>query len=148
MEFSQNGVALLKKLEGYRKYPYLDEAGYWTIGYGTRIAHGADGKFTIPQATEEEAEKLLLERVAPKVTEINHLVSTKLTQNQFDALVIFIYNVGEEAFAKSTMLKLINAGDFTGAASQFDRWVYDGGRPSDGLKHRRAAEKELFNGRT
>jgi lysozyme len=85
-----------------------------------------------------------LAHVTPTVTFINHVVAVPLTQNQLDALVIFTYNVGEDAFAHSTMLQLLNAKQYTNAANQFDRWVYDKGVVSNGLVNRRKAEKALF----
>lgn len=144
MQFSQKGIDLLKKLEGFRPFPYRDQAGYSTIGYGTRIAQNKDGTFTIPSVTEESATQLLLEKATPVIAGINHVVIVSLNQNQFDALVCFAYNVGENAFNTSTLLRLLNLGDYIGAANQFDRWVFDGGKESEGLKNRRAAEKQLF----
>lgn len=67
-----------------------------------------------------------------------------INQNQFDALASFVYNIGETAFAKSTMLTLINKGQLNAAASQFDRWIFDNGVKVSGLAYRRAKEKELF----
>lgn len=75
---------------------------------------------------------------------INTLVKTKLNQNQFDALVSFVYNVGTRKFAKSTMLKFLNANHFPLAAGQFDRWNKVKGVVCQGLVNRRKSEKELF----
>jgi lysozyme len=75
---------------------------------------------------------------------INFYVKVPLTQNQFDALVNLTYNIGENAFRKSTLLRKLNAGDYAGAAEQFMRWVYDNGKEVDGLKNRRRREKALF----
>lgn len=144
MDFSQNGINLLKQLEGFREYPYLDNAGYWTIGYGTRIAHDNTGAFSIDHVDDATATGLLVEHVQHTVGAINRLVVTQLSQNQFDALVIFVYNIGEEAFSESTMLTLLNDNNTIAAANQFDRWVYSHGEVNPGLKNRRAAEKKLF----
>lgn len=75
---------------------------------------------------------------------LDKCVKVKVSQNQFDALASFVYNVGETAFVKSTMLVLLNQGNFTGAANQFDRWVFDNGKRIPGLVNRRSAEKKLF----
>ena len=144
MEFSQKGVQLLENLEGFKPFPYRDEAGYWTIGYGTKIAQNVDGTFTVPNVTEQEAEVLLVNHCKYTIYCINKYVTKPLTQNQFDALVVFVYNIGENEFIKSTMLTLLNEGNYADAANQFDRWIYEHGKPSDGLKNRRAAEKQLF----
>jgi GH24 family phage-related lysozyme (muramidase) len=75
---------------------------------------------------------------------INDNVKKPLTQNEFDALVSFVFNVGTGAFEKSSMLKLLNSGHMPLAAGQFDRWIYAKGKVLNGLKKRRAAEKALF----
>jgi lysozyme len=71
-------------------------------------------------------------------------VKVNLNQNQFDALASFVYNIGETAFIKSTMLTLIHQNSLTLVASQFDRWVFDNGKRMQGLVNRRLKEKELF----
>lgn len=144
MEFSQRGVKLLENLEGFKPFPYLDQAGYWTVGYGTRIAQNHDGTFTVPHVTEPEAEVLLVNHCKYTIYCLNKYVTAPLTQNQFDALVIFVYNIGENPFVESTMLRLLNDKQYTMAAAEFDKWIYEHKIPSDGLKHRRAAEKQLF----
>ena len=75
---------------------------------------------------------------------INTKVKKPLTQSEFDSLVSFVFNIGEGNFAKSTMLKLLNQGHFELAAQQFDRWIYAKGKPLNGLKKRRLAEKTMF----
>ena len=71
-------------------------------------------------------------------------IKVKVSQNQFDALASFVYNVGETAFKDSTLLRKLNAGDFQGAGAQFDVWVNAGGKKVQGLVNRRAKEKALF----
>lgn len=144
MDFSRRGIELLQSLEGFRATPYKDQAGHYTIGYGTRIGLGPDGKFTITYVSQDDAAKLLMERVLPMATIINHVVAVPLTQNQFDAICCFVYNVGPTEFENSTMLKLINQGQYDAAAAQFDRWVYANGMIDDGLKNRRNREEALF----
>ncbi|MDU6101543.1 MAG: lysozyme, partial [Acinetobacter sp.] len=75
---------------------------------------------------------------------LDKYVKVKVTQNQFDALASFVYNVGETAFVKSTMLAVLNQGNYIAAANQFDRWIFDNGKRINGLVNRRAAEKKLF----
>ena len=75
---------------------------------------------------------------------VNDAITGVLTQNQFDALVSLTYNIGSGAFKNSTLLKKLNAGDYKGAANQFDVWVNAGGKRLQGLVNRRAKEKELF----
>lgn len=159
---SENGLALIKRFEGFSATPYLCPAGKWTIGYGHVISpHLLRGPVTI-----EEAEALLKNDLVAVESAINRLVTAPLTQNQFDALCSLIYNIGVGAFAASTLLKLLSSrahaqhGTDTGssdskkldtglrrydeAAKQFLRWVYAGGKRLPGLEVRRQAEMELF----
>lgn len=75
---------------------------------------------------------------------VNNTVKVPLNQNQFDALVSLAYNIGTNAFSKSTLVKKLNANDIRGAADQFDVWVNAGGKRMQGLVNRRAREKALF----
>lgn len=145
MEFSPNGIDFLKKLEQFKMYPYRDSAGRWTIGYGTLIGQAPDGTFTIPKISEPDAAKLLLEHANYMVSFLTKLVAVPLTQDQFDALVVFVYNIGPTEFSHSTMLKLLNQKDYVGASKQFSRWIYSGGQIVDGLINRRKMEETLFN---
>lgn len=140
LSYSQKGLALTQQFEGCKLAAYQDCAGIWTIGYGHT---GADvhPKLTI---TEEEASALLLKDVASAVAAVNHLVIVTLTQNQFDALVDFVYNAGEAHFANSTLLREVNRGNHAGAAAQFLLWDHAGGCVVPGLLKRRQAEQALF----
>jgi lysozyme len=130
----------IKDHEGLRLTAYKDGGGVWTIGYGHTGSDVREG-LTIPLS---EAERLLTRDLRTAEGYVNRLVQVKLTQNQFDALVSFVYNLGGEAFANSTMLRLLNAGDYEGAAKQFPRWNKDNGKVVQGLINRRAKEQELF----
>jgi len=77
-------------------------------------------------------------------TAVNNAVTVPLSQNQFDALVSLAYNIGTNAFSKSTLVKKLNANDNRAAADQFDVWVNAGGKRMQGLVNRRAKEKALF----
>ena len=145
MELSQEGLDRIKKLEGFSSSTYKDSAGKSTIGYGHLIKQ----KEVFTYLTEEEASDLLLKDVQVAVDAINDLVDRELTQNQFDALVLFVYNVGVAAFTSSTMLRLLQQGDFDNAANQFILWnkVHTPqGRFIEvaGLTARRTAERDLF----
>ncbi len=141
---SSKGVALIKEFEGYRDKAYQDVVGIWTIGYGSTKVNG---KPVSPDmtCTEVQAEEWLKEEVE-NIAEpsINKLVKVSITQNQRDALLSFIYNVGSGNFSKSTLLKLLNQGMYGAAAEQFARWDKAGGKTYPGLTRRRAAEKTLF----
>lgn len=157
MYISEQGIALIKKFEGFSAQAYLCPAGKWTIGYGHVLPQHALRR----QVTIEQADKLLRKDLAPVETAINRLVKAKLTQNQFDALCSLTYNIGVGAFARSTLLKLLQLSSRMaetgpcydqplqkmqqdGVAAQFSLWVYGGGKRLSGLVARRKAEKELF----
>lgn len=137
---SDTGLEFIKSHEGCRLTAYQDGAGIWTIGYGhTGNVHEGD------VITQDQANALLLEDLAPAEHCIDDQVKVTLTQNQYDALCSFTFNVGVGNFASSTLLRLLNQSDCQGAAGQFGRWVHDAaGNVEPGLLKRRKDEKELF----
>lgn len=139
MKISGAGLDLIKRFEGLRLTAYPDSAGVWTIGWGhTKGVHKGQ------QITEVGAVKLLRDDLAWAEEAVTDAVKVPLNQNQFDALVSFTFNVGEGALKKSTLLKLLNSGNYTAAANQLDLWINAGGKPLAGLKTRRDAEQALF----
>lgn len=140
MKISNKGLSLIKEFEGLKLNAYRCAANVLTIGYGSTGPHVKEG-MTI---TEEEAEELLKEDVSKFEECVNHAVEVDLTQEEFDALVSFAFNVGCGAFMGSTLLKLLNAGNKHAAAQQLLRWDKAGGRVLAGLARRRAAERALF----
>lgn len=140
MKTSQRGIDLIRELEGFSAKPYLCPAGKSTIGYGHAIQPGE----LFERISQEEAEALLIKDIKWAETAVNTQVESDLTQNQFDALVSFVYNIGANAFRLSTMLRLLNSGDYNGAARQFSRWINSNGKPLNGLVRRRQMERALF----
>jgi Phage-related lysozyme (muraminidase) len=139
MKVSAAGLDCIKGHEGLRLKAYLDTGGVWTIGYG-HTAGVKEGDTCTP----EQAYAWLDEDADIAERAINQLVKVPLTQNQFDALVSFVYNIGRPEFFTSTLLRKLNAGDYTGAAGQFGRWIYDNGKIINGLVLRRSDERDLF----
>lgn len=139
MFISSIGLALIKKREALRLKAYLDTGGVPTIGYGH--THGVK---LGDVCTQEQAERWLEGDASIAELAVNNLVRVSLNQNQFDALVCFVFNIGVAAFAASTLLRKLNASDYEGAANQFGRWIYDNGKVVSGLVNRRAAERDLF----
>ena len=139
MNISPAGLGLIKTFEGLRLTAYTCPAGVLTIGYGSTGPHVTPGK-TI---TEAEAEALLLKDLTRFEKAVNTLVKVPLTQGAYDALVSFTFNCGEGAFAESTLLRKLNAGEDpnTTAKVELPRWTNQG---LAGLVRRRAAEVELF----
>jgi lysozyme len=141
MRTSQKGVSLIKSFEGLRLKSYQDSVGVWTIGYGA--TRGITSGMSI---TNEQAERMLVNDIGRFEPEIERLVKVALNQGQWDALMSFTYNLGASNLGSSTLLKLLNAGDYSGAAEQFPRWNKAGGQVLAGLSKRRAAERAMFLG--
>lgn len=150
MRTSQKGITFIKSFEGCTLTSYRDGGGIWTIGYGhTGLLSGKPVKDRI-SITQQKAENLLIEDLQSREAlideKINEVVKIKLTQNQFDALISFVFNVGITAFLHSTMYKYLITGNYTGASHEFCKWIKDDkGKTEQGLVRRRAAEEILFN---
>lgn len=117
MKFSDNGLNVIKRFEGFSAVPYRDAQG-WSIGYGHFILPGEN----LTQIDKAQAEVLLRKDAAIAEAAVDTHVTVPLTQNQFDALVSFVYNIGVSAFTKSTLLRKLNSGDYAAAAAQFAVW--------------------------
>jgi lysozyme len=146
MKISENGLSLIKQLEGLSLKPYLDKVNIPTIGFGsTYYEDGTKVKLKDKPITEERATELL-EFIANKTfsENINKVVKVPLNQNQFDALVSFAYNIGNKNFNWSTLLKKLNQSDYEGASLEFGRWNQASGKILSGLVLRRQKERELF----
>lgn len=145
---SEKGYQLIREFEGLQLEAYKDTGGVWTIGFGTiKYPNGTSVKKG-DVCTIQQAEQWLKNDCKWVDACLDKNVKVNLNQNQFDALASFVYNIGETAFVKSTMLTLINQNSLTSAASQFDRWVYDNGKRIQGLVNRRAKERKLFEKRS
>ena len=142
MNISQEGLSLIKKFEGCELEAYKCAAGVWTIGYGsTKEVKEGD------TLTQEKADDLLLHEMNEYEGYVNDLVKVKLEQNQFDALVSWVFNLGPANLKASTMLKFLNAGDYHLIPSQIKRWNKASGKVLEGLIRRREAEALLFEGK-
>ena len=137
---NQAGVAIVKEHEGCRLTSYLCPAGIWTIGYGS--TREVTAGMTI---TQDQADGRLLLDLAGAGQAVASFVKVILTDNQFSALVSFVFNVGSGHFAKSTLLEKLNAGNYAAVPDELNKWRRGGGKVLDGLVVRRAAEGELFN---
>ena len=145
MKTGERGLKLIKEFEGCKLSAYQCPAGIWTIGIGS--THYGDGtpvtkNRTLP--TEKAAIALLAATIGQYEKAVNAM-GVELTQNEFDALVCLCYNIGAGNFLKSTLVKMLKAGDDKAEiAQQFLRWDKAGGKPLAGLTRRRNAEAELF----
>lgn len=146
MKTSEKGLQFIRREEGERLTAYADIIGVWTIGVGHTGT--VDGKpvakgMVIPA---DKSQELLSADLSKFESAITRLVKVPLKQYEFDALVSLVFNIGETNFARSTLLKKLNANDFKGAAEQFLAWKNAGGHPVQGLLNRRKREKDMFDG--
>ncbi|MGL4573836.1 MAG: lysozyme [Burkholderiaceae bacterium] len=140
MSISERGLDLIKEFEGLRLEAYLCPADVWTIGFGT-----TEGVTLGMRITEEEAERLLRRDVAKYEKAVNDLLQgAATTQEQFDCCVVFSYNVGINAFKKSTFLRRHLSGDYAGAAEALQWFNKANGKVLNGLVRRRKAEAALY----
>lgn len=141
--FSQKAIDLIMKYEKFEPKTYICPAGYPTIGYGTRIDFHPELKNKT--LTEPQALKILkgdVNKVAVKT--INEFVKVPLNQNEYDALVSLIYNIGRRQFIKSKLLKDINSNNFKSLIKNWSEFRKEGGDVSKGLENRRSTEISLF----
>ncbi len=129
----------VKQFEGRELKAYRCSAGVWTIGYGhTKGVSEGD------EISPAEAEQLLVEDLTAIATDLSRLVNVPVSEGQYIALLSLAFNVGASAIKKSTLLFHLNHKRYDEAAEEFDKWIYAGGKPSEGLKRRRATERKLF----
>lgn len=139
MKTSSRGAELIKKWEGVRLKSYQDSVGVWTIGYGHTKTAKPHQEISLKQAHE-----LLEQDIKQHESYIDRYVKVYLTQNQYDALSSFVFNLGGGALQKSTLLKKLNQGDYKGAGGEFLRWTKAGGKELKGLVNRRKEESRMF----
>jgi len=136
---NEEGVALIKRWEGFKAEAYLCPAGKWTIGYG----HTATARKGMV-VSEAKAEALLLQDLRVAESAVEHAVRVPLTDNQFAALVSWTFNVGVGAMRSSTLVRKLNADDYGAVPAQLARWNKVKGAVTPGLVNRRAAEAGLW----
>lgn len=144
MQVTEDGLALIRRFEGFRAKAYRCPAGVWTIGFGHTSQAGPPAVRAGMQLGEEEANRILKDDVQRFAGEVGALLAREVSAAQFSALVSFAYNVGVPAFRKSSVLKAVNAGRLHDVPARLRLWVKAGGRVLPGLERRRAAEAELF----
>lgn len=155
MNISKKGIAKLRHLEGSERTVYKDSAGLPTIGVGHLLTKDEirSGKINISGKIIDykdglsisEIDLLLGQDLVSREVCVEKMVRVPLSQNQFDALVIFVFNIGRKAFMDSTLLKQLNQGNYNGVPDQLRRWVYAAGERIKGLVSRREAEIEVWN---
>ena len=138
LSINQAGLNLIKEFEGCCLVSYMDNGG-WAIGYG-HTSNVQSGQVI----GVDTALKFLNEDLSIAEAVVSSLVSFPLSENQFSALVSFVFNLGREALATSTLRAKLNSGDLKGASEEFTRWDKISGTPNAGVLRRRTAEQALF----
>ncbi len=144
IEITRQGIELIKSFEGLKLKAYKDIKGVLTIGYG----HTGKDVFDGQKITLEEADEFLQSDIENIKKQLNKLIKVDLNNNQYSALICLVYNIGIGNFSKSTLLKLINQGDFDKVDIEFLKWckiTKDNKKVKvKGLENRRIKELELF----
>jgi len=141
---SAAGRKAITEREGNVLTAYQDSVGIWTIGVGHTSAAGLPKVAKGLKITAAESDEILSRDLKTFEAGVRAAVKVPMNQNEFDALVSLAFNIGVEAFSKSTLVKKLNAGDRAGAADQFGQWVKAGGKTLKGLVTRRQAERKQF----
>ncbi|MEM7714302.1 MAG: glycoside hydrolase family protein [Cyanobacteria bacterium P01_A01_bin.68] len=148
-KISNNGLTFIADHEGMILHLYNDPANHATIGVGHLVHHGpingCESEEFKRGITKERAMEILRSDVTTAENTVNKLVKVPLNQNQFDALVSFVFNIGETQFASSTLLSKLNQRDYNSVPSQLNRWVHGSGKKLPGLINRRRDEGDLFS---
>lgn len=143
MQLSAQGEHFIKGFEKLRLVGYLPTPNDRpTAGWG----HTGKGVSVGVEYPLSRCETWFCTDTQDAIDAVNKLVKVPLTQGQFDALVSFAFNCGVDAFAKSTMLRKLNARDYVGASAEFPRWDKQAGKVLNGLTRRRAGERAMFDG--
>lgn len=149
MTINSRGINIVKEFESLELKPYLCPVGIPTIGYGSTFYEDGTKVTLKDKAITKDRAEVLLNKTLNKFEKlVDSIVGVDLNENQFSALVSFVFNIGEGNFRSSTMLKKLNASDFASAAKEFKRWnkgTIKGKRVVlAGLTRRRTAEETLF----
>ena len=139
MNIGPKGLDLVKTFEGFSSKPYICPGGWLTIGYG----HVIRGK-TFDTITREEAEGLLKQDLNIAERAVRRLIRAPLTQNMFDSLCSWTFNLGSGALQRSTLRMKLNREEYDEVPNEIRKWVFAGGRKLRGLVLRREAEAGLF----
>lgn len=145
MHMTEEGLALIRRFEGFRAQAYRCPAGIWTIGYGHTSNAGPPRVSPGMEMSEAEARRVLAADVERFAAEVRAALTREVSPQQFSALVSFAFNVGTAAFRTSSVLRAVNAGDFGAVPGRLGLWVKAMGKTLPGLVRRRAAEAQMFS---
>jgi lysozyme len=146
MKLDKKGYDLIKEFEGLKLKPYLCSASVPTIGYGsTYYENGTKVKLTDAPITKERADALFQIVADDFAKRVVPLIKKPVTQNQFNSIVSFAFNLGVRALQNSTLLRLVNINpNDANIAKEFLKWNKAGGVVVKGLTNRRIKESALY----
>ena len=144
---SDRAINLITTFESFAARAYTCPAGKLTIGYGHVILK-REPELARMEISQADAREILRRDVALVETYLNDVLPDSPRQHHFDAMSSLAFNIGVAALDRSTLLKKVKAGDMQGAADEFEKWVYSGGKRLYGLYVRRICERLLFIGMT
>lgn len=142
MHVSQKGLNFIKSFEGFSSKPYRCPAGYKTIGYGHLIKDNEN----IESVTKSYAVELLKQDVEAAESIVRRFTKVFLTQNQFDMLVSFVFNLGGGAYQRSSLRSKVNREEHEAVPFEFLKWIYSKGDILPGLLRRRRLEAKIYVG--
>lgn len=139
LKTSNKGVGFIKRHEGLMLVPYICPAGYRTIGYGHLLTDDS-----VHSITASDAINFLNSDIDVCEDAIKRLINVPLSQNQFDALVSFVFNLGSGSLQRSSLRAKLNRLEYDCASNEFTKWVFAAGKRIQGLVRRRTEEMDLF----
>lgn len=145
LKTSPRGIALIESFEDFSATPYLCPAGKPTVGFG-HVIRKSEPHLQKANLSLAEARELLRADLGTVEVFLNAVVRAGFSQFRFDALASLVFNIGVGSFDRSTLLKLLKAGDMKGAEAEFGKWVFSNGQRLRGLEVRRACEAMMFAG--
>lgn len=145
MKISDNGINFIAGWEGVEYKAYKDAVGLWTVAIGHLIKLPEEKFLLNKTLTREEVYDIFREDIKRFENNLNKVIKVPINQNQFDALISLAFNIGNGAFNNSTLLRVLNQGNYEEVPNQILRWDKAGGKTLLGLTRRRKAEVELFN---
>ncbi|KAF8818424.1 lysozyme [Rickettsia endosymbiont of Cardiosporidium cionae] len=137
---SKNAINMIKNFEGFSSTPYVCAGGHFTIGYGHKILENEKYQ----NINKNLAQKILIKDISKAENAVIRYIEVNLTNNQFEALVSFTFNLGNAALQRSTLRQKLNYELYYEASLEFLKWIYVKGKQNLGLIHRRKIERKLF----
>lgn len=144
MKTSKKGIDLISGFEGDRLTAYKCPAGVWTIGKGHTSAAGSPTVREGMVITQKESDDIFARDLIPYEMSVTSALKVSISQSQFDALVSLCYNIGPDAFRRSSVLRHVNSREWDKVPADFMKWTRGGGRELPGLVRRRRAEVAMW----